>query len=97
MESEFIREKYLKKVKPYIGKNIIKVLTGQRRVGKTTILRQIVELVKQEDSAANIIYINKEQNVFKHIKTGDDLYQYVNLQLSVSKKNYVFVDEIYYF
>jgi len=94
MESLFIREKYLKKVKPYIGKNIIKVLTGQRRVGKTIILRQIVELVRQEDSDANIIYINKEQNVFKHIKTGDDLFQYVKLQLSDSKINYVFIDEI---
>ena len=67
MESLFIREKYLKKVKPYIGKSIIKVLTGQRRVGKTTILKQIMEMVRQEDQSANIIYINKEQNDFKQI------------------------------
>ena len=55
MESVFIREKYLNKVKPYIGKNIIKVLTGQRRVGKTTILKQIADLVKQEGNHVNTI------------------------------------------
>ena len=94
MKSMFIREKYLKKVKPYIGKNIIKVLTGQRRVGKTTILKQIMDLVKQEDKKANTIYINKEQNEFKHIKAAEDLFQYVQSQLSENEVNYVFVDEI---
>ncbi|MEA1896226.1 MAG: ATP-binding protein [Bacteroidota bacterium] len=94
MKSIFIREKYLKKVKPYIGKNIIKVITGQRRVGKTIILKQIVDMVRQEDINAQTIYINKEQNDFKQIKTGEDLFQYLKLQLSDSNKNYVFVDEI---
>jgi len=94
MESMFIRETYIKKVKPYIGKNIIKVLTGQRRVGKTTILKQIMELVKQEDKNANTIYINKEQNQFKNIKTAEDLFQYVQSQLSEKKVNYVIIDEI---
>ena len=94
MKSLFIRGKYLKKVKPYIGKNIIKVLTGQRRVGKTIILKQIVDMVMQEDKNANTIYINKEQNDFKQIKTSDDLFRYVKLQLSDSKRNYVFIDEI---
>ena len=94
MESVFVREKYLQKVKPYIGKSIIKVLTGQRRVGKTTILKQIVDLVRQEDKNANTIYINKEQHEFRHIEVAEDLFQYVKSQLSESKKNYVFIDEI---
>jgi predicted AAA+ superfamily ATPase len=94
MESVFIREKYLNKVKPYIGKNIIKVLTGQRRVGKTTILKQIVDLVKQEGNHVNTIYINKEHNEFRQIKTAEDLFLYVKSRLSESKRNYVFVDEI---
>lgn len=42
--SLIIRETYLKKIQPYINKNIIKVLTGQRRVGKTTILKQLITL-----------------------------------------------------
>ena len=94
MNPEFVREKYLKKVKPYIGKNIIKVLTGQRRVGKTTILKQIMDMVREEDKNAHTIYINKEQNDFKHIKSAEDLFQYVKSRLSKSKKNHVFIDEI---
>ena len=65
MDDLFIRDTYLKKVEPYIGKEIIKVLTGQRRVGKTILLKQIQHLVKQLDKKANTIYINKEQNEFK--------------------------------
>lgn len=94
MNSSFVREKYLKKIKPFIGKNVIKVLTGQRRVGKTTILKQIENLIKQEDNKANTIYINKEKNEFNNLKSSDDLFQYVKSQLSKSKNNYVFVDEI---
>ncbi|MGB0880528.1 MAG: ATP-binding protein [Polaribacter sp.] len=94
MDSILTREKYLKKVRPYIDKDIIKVLTGQRRVGKTTLLKQIMNFVKQEDTDANTIYITKEQNEFKHLKTAEDLFQYIQLQLSKNKANYVFIDEI---
>jgi predicted AAA+ superfamily ATPase len=94
MEKIYIREKYLQKIKPYIGKKVIKVLTGQRRVGKTTLLKQIIDVIKNENNEANAIYMNKEQNEFKHIKTADDLFQYIKSQLSKNKKNYVFVDEI---
>lgn len=94
MEPMLVREKYLNKVKPYIGKNIIKVLTGQRRVGKTTILRQIIDLVSREVKNVNTIYINKEHNDFKHIEKSEDLYHYVKTQLSEGKPNAVFIDEI---
>jgi len=94
MSINIIRDKYLEKVKPFIGKNIIKVLTGQRRVGKTTILLQIVNMIKNMGSDANIIYINKESNDFNHIKSSEELFAYVKSQLSESKNNYVFIDEI---
>ena len=94
MESLYIREKYLNKVKPYIGKNIIKVLTGQRRVGKTTLLKQIIDLVKLEGNHVNTIYINKEHNDFRQIKAAGDLFLYVKSRLSESERNYVFIDEI---
>lgn len=94
METLYKRDKYLKKIKPYIGKQIIKVLTGQRRVGKTVILRQLIDLVRKEDANANTIYINKEHNDFKDIKTAEELFQYVKSQFAKEKKNYVFIDEI---
>ncbi len=94
MERIYIRKQYLQKIKPFIGKNIIKVLTGQRRVGKTTMLKQIIDLIIQEKQDANIIYINKEQNEFKQIKNSDDLFFYIKAQLSESKENYVLIDEI---
>ncbi len=94
METLYKRDKYLKKIKPYIGKQIIKVLIGQRRVGKTVILRQLMDLVRDEDANANTIYINKEHNDFKDIKTAEELFQYVKLRLNKEMKNYVFIDEV---
>lgn len=92
--SLIIRETYLKKIQPYINKNIIKVLTGQRRVGKTTILKQLISLIKTIDKTAHIIYINKEFYEFKTIKNNDDLYQYIKKHRSNSNQNYVLVDEV---
>jgi predicted AAA+ superfamily ATPase len=94
MDSLFIRDTYLKKVEPYIGKQIIKVLTGQRRVGKTILLKQIQNLVHQLDKEANTVYINKEQNEFKQIKNADDLFNYIESKLKPKQSNYVFIDEI---
>jgi hypothetical protein len=94
MDSLFIRDTYLKKVEPHIGKEIIKVLTGQRRVGKTILLKQIQNLVYQLDKKANTVYINKEQNEFKQIKNADDLFNYIESKLKSKQSNYVFIDEI---
>jgi predicted AAA+ superfamily ATPase len=94
MDSMFVRNSYLKKVEPYIGKEMIKVLTGQRRVGKTILLKQIEHLVQQLDKKANTIYINKEQHEFKQIKNADDLFEFVETQLKPKQSNYVFIDEI---
>lgn len=94
MDSFYIRNTYLKKVEPYIGKEIIKVLTGQRRVGKTILLKQIQYLVQQLDKKANTIYVNKEQHEFKQIKNADHLFEYVETQLKTKQSNYVFIDEI---
>ncbi len=94
MDSLLIRNTYLKKVEPYIGKEIIKVLTGQRRVGKTILLKQIQHLVQLLDKKSNTIYVNKEQHEFKQIKNADDLFGYIESQLKPKQSNYVFIDEI---
>ena len=88
------RPRYLEKIKPHIGKNIIKVLVGARRTGKTYLLFQIIEEIKKIDSHANIIYINKEQHEYRSIDNDENLYNYVVSKSKANKKNYVFIDEV---
>lgn len=86
------RPHYLEKVKPFIGKNIIKVFTGQRRVGKSYLLYQIIDFIKKNDEKTTILYINKEDLDFSFIKNAQDLHDYV--KKNKSKKTAVFIDEI---
>jgi hypothetical protein len=88
------RMHYINRLRPFIGKNIIKVLTGQRGVGKSYLLFQIIQFIQQEDPEASIIYINKEDLEFSFIKTAEDLNNYVLKHRSGSGKTYVFIDEI---
>ena len=89
----FIRPSYLNSIKPFIGKQIIKVLTGQRRTGKSYLMLQIIDFIKQNNVEANIISINKEEFEFDFIKNYNDLYNYVK-EKSKETKNYLFIDEI---
>lgn len=88
------RQTYLDKVKPFIGKQLIKVFTGQRRVGKSYLLFQIIAEIQKSEPDATIIYINKEDLNFSSIKTGLDLFEYVEKAKSNTNKNYLFIDEI---
>jgi len=96
MKENFItREKYVEKIRAFIGKNVIKVLTGQRRVGKSYILLQLMDEIKKSVVGANIIYINLELEKFRHLTSSKDLYEYVNAKLLENNSlNYLFVDEI---
>lgn len=88
------RHRYLEKIKPFIGKEVIKVIVGQRRVGKSFMLLQIMDLIKKEFNQPNIIHINKELNKFEHIKTYQNLYDYIKANTKGDKQNFVFIDEI---
>jgi len=85
---------YTERIKPFIDKEIIKVISGQRRVGKSYILFQLIEDIKKANPQANIIYINKELKPFTFIIDDDILYKYVKENLKVESQNYLFVDEI---
>lgn len=85
---------YLNKVSNYIDKHIIKVFTGQRRVGKSYLLYQIIALIQKNNAKANIIYINKEDLAFSDIKNAEDLNKYVIRKKIENTPNYVFIDEI---
>jgi uncharacterized protein len=89
-----IRKKYEQKLIPFIGKQLIKVLTGQRRVGKSYILKQTMQYISQTDPSGHILYINKEDLTFDGIKTALDLNNYVLQNTREGVRNYVFVDEI---
>ena len=89
------REKYLKEIKKTIGKQIIKVLLGMRRVGKSTLLIQIQEeLLKQGISKDQIISLNFEWLEFESFKDYQSLNRYIEGKKVNGKKNYVFLDEI---
>lgn len=87
------RPQYTDKIRPSISKGLIIVLTGQRRVGKSCILQQLIQETgsKQQN---NIIYINKEKTEFDFIKSHKELTLYVNEHLDHTKENYLFIDEI---
>ena len=88
------RETYLERIKPFINKPIAKVFTGQRRVGKSYMLFQIMQIILNENPDANIIYINKEDLAFDDIKTASELNKYILDHSALEQKNYIFIDEI---
>lgn len=88
------RDSYINRVVPFMKKPIIKVLSGQRRVGKSYLLFQLIEQILSEDPAANIIYINKEDMEFDTIQDAKGLNEYVVSKLITNGMNYIFIDEI---
>ena len=73
-----IREAYINQIVPLIDKNLIKVLTGVRRSGKTVLLSQIQDyLLKNGRSKSQIINISLESKKNKKFKDGDVLYEYL--------------------
>ena len=88
------RKTYTSRVEPFIRKPVIKVFTGQRRVGKSYLLFQIIQQILNEDSNANVIYINIEDIRFDFIASAADLVKYIKSKSAKSGINYIFIDEI---
>lgn len=85
---------YLDRIRPYIGKNVIKVLTGQRRVGKSYILKAIAEELRCAGGDLNIIEINLEDFAFSHITDAAALHAEIIGRLREGGRNYIFIDEV---
>ena len=94
MKNYISRPLYIRRIEPFIDKSIIKVITGQRRIGKSYILLQISDIIKKNIPEANIIFVDKEQLAFTEIRNYMDLYQYVLKKVIGHNHNYLFVDEI---
>ena len=79
---------------PYIDQNIIKILVGQRRVGKSYILKSVAAECRRRNPDANIVTINLEDFSFSHITTTEALYQEIISRLANDRENYIFLDEV---
>ena len=88
------RKGYIDRIKPFMQKSVVKVLTGQRRVGKSFFLYQLIEEILGEEPDANIIYINLEDFAFSSLQTAEDLHSYIISHSKEKVKNYIFIDEI---
>lgn len=87
------RELYARKVDTWLGREQIIVLVGQRRVGKSYVMKDFIARHSSEPDA-NIIYIDKEKRMFKYIKNSDDLEAFIDARLVDGKHNYILIDEV---
>ena len=94
----FKRNEYIDKIIEYTGNRLVKVLVGQRRTGKSYILRQIAkELIDRGVKAENTLLINREFSDFDFLSSYNDLNSIVleyRKEMGVEGKIYIFIDEI---
>ena len=95
----FIRQSYLDKIEEASNNKLIKVIVGQRRSGKSYIVRQFIRhLIKNKSvNPKNTFYLNKELYDFDNVKTASDLANVIQLykkKIKPSGKVYIFIDEV---
>ena len=89
------REIYLERIRPFYNSEMVKVITGIRRCGKSTLIKQIIEELKVEGiSDKKIIYINFEDYKYQNMCNADSLYEYVEDKINEEGKYFLFFDEI---
>lgn len=91
-----LRENYLKKIEPFMDTDLIKVLTGMRRSGKSVILEQIANKLQEKGIKENqIIKYNFENMKYTHLQTAQSLHEQLSKDISkIEEKAYIFLDEI---
>ena len=90
-----IREIYLSKIRPFYDQDLIKVIMGIRRCGKSVLLLQIIDELKEKGiEEKQIIYINFENEDYSFIKNDIDLHTYIKEKITNKEKYYLFFDEI---
>ena len=87
------RNKYLNKIYKFSDNEIIKVIVGQRRVGKSFFIKQLISHFQEQKTKTNIIYINLELFEFSKLNTADDLVNYIERESKLTD-NILIVDEI---
>lgn len=95
MNKPYKRESYLRKIRPFYNSDVIKVITGIRRCGKSCLLQLIIdELLDRGTASKDIIDINLDKRGFKSIKTSEALEKAIESRISDSDFKYLFIDEI---
>jgi predicted AAA+ superfamily ATPase len=91
-----IRHKYLETLLHLRDKNLIKVITGVRRVGKSTLMQQFQDLLKETNPKISIVSINMEIPEYRFLaeKSWKEVYDFITQLILPNEMNYVFLDEI---
>ena len=85
---------YLNHIVSLLDKGAIIILIGQRRVGKSYMLKLVQDWIQKNVKQSNVLYISKELHAFSHISNADQLYDYVDSNLKADRKNYLLIDEV---
>lgn len=89
------REVYLSRIRGFYDSDLVKILVGIRRCGKSVILKQIIEEIKEKGiEEDHILYINFEFVEFEELKDYKKLNSYIKEKIKDNKKYYIFLDEI---
>ena len=89
------REIYLSRIRGFYDSDLVKILVGIRRCGKSVILKQIIEEIKEKGiEEDHILYINFEFVEFEELKDYKKLNSYIKEKIKDNKKYYIFLDEI---
>ena len=89
------RENYLSRIRGFYDSDLIKILVGIRRCGKSVILNQIIDEIKEKRvSDDHIIWINFEYIEYEHLKDYKELNRYIKGKIIDNDKYYLFLDEI---
>ena len=85
---------YVKLLAPLLEKDVIKVLVGQRRVGKSYLLYHVMDMMRERDPGCPIVYINKELATFDDIRTHANLLSFVHTESGERRRGCVLIDEV---
>lgn len=89
-----IRKTYLDHILSHINRGMMIILIGQRRVGKSFMLRQVRQWLQENHPDANVVYVNKELREFSHLTNATELYDYVSPKFTEASENYLLIDEV---
>lgn len=93
---KILRHQYLESLRVLKDKNLIKVITGVRRSGKSTLMTQFQDALRKEDKKVNILAINFDSPEFRELaeKDWNGVYSFIEKKIKKKTVNYIFLDEV---